>query len=157
MRDQQLQPTNAAARLLKILLKAHVIGNSFANDSAMSIFARAMEKELKINVESLISNVNQSQLEPSLQFLLRKRLTDIRNAIENYQFYGVAAIEQEVEASLGALALNKDKFEKERHQPLVISFFRLIKDLLDIVSNTKQLFSKKVIVSIRNLLPGSII
>ncbi|MGK7886654.1 MAG: hypothetical protein AB4057_18760 [Crocosphaera sp.] len=109
--------------------------------------------ELKDQISSLLENIIESDLSQPLKSLLREKLIELRKVVEDYQFYGPDGIRKIAEESLGALMMNNSEVKAEPDKKPLQEFLKLLKDILDIATKTKQLLPEGIGETLKNLLP----
>lgn len=109
--------------------------------------------ELKDQISSLLEKIIESDISQPLKSLLREKLIELRKVVEDYQFYGADGIRKVTEESLGALIINSSEVKAEPDKKPVQDFFKLLKDMLDIATKTKQLLPEGIGETLKNLLP----
>ncbi|EAZ90813.1 hypothetical protein [Crocosphaera chwakensis] len=109
--------------------------------------------ELKAQISSLLEKIIESDLSQPLKSLLREKLIELRKVVKDYQFYGADGIRKIAEESLGALIINSSEVKAEQDKKPVQDFFKLLKDILDIATKTKQLLPEGIGETLKNILP----
>ncbi|MEL4897714.1 hypothetical protein [Crocosphaera sp. Alani8] len=109
--------------------------------------------ELKEKISRLLDNIIESDLSQPLKSLLREKLIELRKVVEDYQFYGADGIRKIAEESLGALIINSSEVNAEPDKEPVKEFLKLLKDILDIATKTKQFLPEGIGETLKNLLP----
>lgn len=119
---------------------------------------RVIEEEelakLSDDINSLYQTINSSNIGKDLKFILLKKLTALKEAIENYQFQGSNGIEREVENTIGSIFLNQDKVNSDEEVSLVKKVFDLICKMITTVSAAKNILPEDWTEKIQNLLPS---
>ncbi len=100
-----------------------------------------------------MEKIIESDISQPLKSLLREKLIELRKVVEDYQFYGADGIRKSIEESLGALMINSGEVKAEQDKKPVQDFFKLLKDILDIATKTKQLLPEGIGETLKNLLP----
>jgi hypothetical protein len=110
-------------------------------------------KKLIDEIDALYQTINTSDISKDLKFLLLKKLSSLREVIENYQFQGSDGIKREVENFMGSTFLNKDKVTNKQEADLVKETFNLFCKVLSAASAVKNLLPEGLAEIVQNLLP----
>lgn len=118
---------------------------------------KVMEEEelakLIDDIDGLYQTINSSNIGKDLKFLLLKKLTALKEVIENYQFQGSDGINREVENIIGSIFLNNDKVKNKDEASLVKKVFELLCKVLSAASASKNLLPEGWTEIVQNLLP----
>ncbi len=91
-------------------------------------------RELAQNARQLRLEANASDIDARLKDLVIENLDRILDAIEEYNIVGVAALEREVERTIGSWQLKKRDYEELSKQPSGRRYFRLIWNILQVLN-----------------------
>jgi hypothetical protein len=108
------------------------------------------------DIDGLYQTINTSNIGKDLKFLLLKKLSSLKEVIENYRFQGSDGIKREVENFMGSMFLNKDKVKNDDEANFVKKVFELLCKVLSAASATKNLLPEGWTEIIQNLLPPSL-
>ena len=118
---------------------------------------RVIEEEelakLVDDIDSLYQTINSSNIGKDLKFILLKKLTTLKEAIENYQFQGSDGIKREAENIIGSIFLNQDKVNSDEEVNLVKKVFDLICKIITVASAVKNILPENWTEKVQNLLP----
>jgi hypothetical protein len=105
------------------------------------------------DIDGLYQIINTSNINKDLKFLLLKKLSSLKEVIENYQFQGSDGIKREVENFIGSMTLNKEKVTNKEEANFVKKTFDLFCKVLSAASAAKNLLPENITEIVQNLLP----
>ncbi|MEL6440009.1 MAG: hypothetical protein AAFQ80_12235 [Cyanobacteria bacterium J06621_8] len=106
-------------------------------------------------IDGLYQTINSSDIGKDLKFLLLKKLTALKEVLENYQFQGSDGIKREIENIMGSIAINNDKVRTDEEKGLVMKVFELLRTLITTASAAKNLLPENIVEIGQNFLPPS--
>jgi hypothetical protein len=110
-------------------------------------------KKLIDDIDALYQTISASNISKDLKFLLLKKLSSLKEVIENYQFQGSDGIKKEVENFIGSITLNKKKVTNKEEADLVRKTFDLFCKVLSAASATQNLLTGDWAEIVQKLLP----
>lgn len=105
------------------------------------------------DIDALYQTINASNINKDLRFLLLKKLSSLKEVIENYQFQGSDGIKREVENFIGSIALNNEKVTNQEEANFVKKTFDLFCKTLSAASAAKNLLPENITEIVQNFLP----
>ena len=105
------------------------------------------------DIDGLYQTIYSSNIGKDLKFILLKKLTALKEVIENYQFQGSDGIKREVENVIGSIVLNKDKVNNDDEANLVKKVFELLCKIITTASAVKNILPEGWTEMVQNLLP----
>jgi hypothetical protein len=100
--------------------------DSVANEDEM--------KEILVDIETLISNITNSQLPPDVKQILVKNLFMIKESLHSYFITGIEGIRESLERTIGSVIMNNTVIAPEAANENVKGFYQIMIKVNEIVS-----------------------
>jgi len=134
-----------------------VCADTLSRKAAEIAIDKEQLSELQNEVRQLLEKTVESDLTDEIKSFIFEKLQSIDQAIINYRYYGSAALQRTVEASIGAALRYKEQLQEKPENPVLARFFEIISKadlLVRLGVNTKQLLPE-VFQGVRRLLGSS--
>lgn len=119
-----------------------VCADALSRKDAETVIDQEHLSELQNEVRLLLEKTMEADLTDEIKSFIFEKLQSIEQAIINYRFYGSAALQKAIEASIGAAIRHGEQIKEKQENPVVARFFDIIlkaDSLLRVIVNTKQL------------------
>ena len=140
-------------------INTHIIRDleNCADSLSDLVDVRVIEKDelvqLISDIDELYRNINSSNINRELKFLLVKKLAILKEVIENYQFQGSDGIKREIENIYGSIICNVDKIKNEEEKKIVKIVLDQLGKIIIIASAAKNLLPEGLTEIFQNFLP----
>ncbi|WP_144634155.1 hypothetical protein [Priestia megaterium] len=120
----------------EVMLALHYISEniSLVYDLPDSVANEDEMKEILADIETLISNITDSQLPPDVKQILVKNLFMIKESLHSYFITGIEGVKESLERTIGSVIMNGPVLAPEAGNENVKSFYKVMIKLNEIIS-----------------------